>query len=199
MKTKNTQRNLRLAALLGITLLGLTACASSANNGLDGQEPASTVTSTEAEAVTVSDAWLKTASAGEMVAAFGTLENDTDENVTVVSVTSPASPDAQLHEMVTDSTGQMKMQEVKGGFTIPAHDVFALEPGGNHIMLLDLPSAVNAGEDVPFTLTFSDGSTLEFSAVAKDYAGANESYDDHAGNDDEGDEGHDGMSGDDHS
>ena len=45
-------------------------------------------------------------------------------------------------------------------------------------MLMDLPEPVVAGDELSFTLTFSDDSTLDFTAPAKDYAGANENYED---------------------
>ena len=44
-------------------------------------------------------------------------------------------------------------------------------------MFMGVPSPIAAGDDVKVTLSLGDGSTLSFTAVAKDFAGANESYD----------------------
>lgn len=66
---------------------------------------------------------------------------------------------------------------MEGGFVIPAGGEFALAPGANHIMLMDLQSPLLAGDETTFTLTFSDDSTYEFTAPVKDYSGANENYD----------------------
>jgi copper(I)-binding protein len=71
----------------------------------------------------------------------------------------------------------MKMQPKAGGFVIPARGRHELEPGGDHIMLVGLTAPVKAGESVEFTLTLKDGATVQFSAVAKPFAGGNESYD----------------------
>lgn len=176
MKIRN--RALHAGAVFGVALLALTGCSAGDagdTGGTNNQgEPAAQV----ADAVTIEDAWVKAAEPGDMTAAFGTLENSSDEEATVVSVASSASPMMELHETVADGSGQMMMQEVEGGFTIPANDHLLLEPGGNHLMLMELPKAIRAGDDVTFTLTFSDDSTLEFTAVAKDYAGANETYED---------------------
>lgn len=44
-------------------------------------------------------------------------------------------------------------------------------------MLMGLTEPIVAGAENTFTLTLSDGSTVEFTVPAKDYSGANESYD----------------------
>ena len=154
-------------ALLTAILVGATGC-SPMSTPSESSAPA-------ADSITVEDAWVKAATSG-MTAGFGTLENDSDRDVTVVSVASAASPMMELHETVPNETGASVMREVEGGFVIPAHDHLHLEPAGNHIMMMDLPAPILAGDEVTFTLTFSDDSTLTFDAVVKDYAGANESY-----------------------
>lgn len=151
---------------MGLALLGLTACT--------GADPAPEATPA-ASAVTVEDAWVKAADSG-MTAGFGTLENAADHDVTIVSVASESSPMMELHETVANESGESVMREVEGGFVIPANSDLLLEPAGNHIMMMDLPAPILAGDEVTFTLTFSDGSILEFDAMVKDYAGANESY-----------------------
>ena len=44
-------------------------------------------------------------------------------------------------------------------------------------MLMNLAQPVKPGDEVTFTLTFADGRTAEFTAIAKPFAGAGESYD----------------------
>lgn len=139
------------------------------------------------ESVQVTDAWVKAADSG-MTAAFGELENTGDSDATIVSITSPASVRLELHETVANETGEMVMREKEGGFTIPADGTLTLEPGGNHIMLMDLVDPVQAGDEVTFTLVFSDGSSLEFTAPAKDFAGAGETYEGDDGEMDMGDQ-----------
>lgn len=186
MKIRN--RALRAAAVFGVALLALTGCGTSDTANTNTQQEEAASQTQAADSIIIEDAWVKSAEPGEMTAGFGTLENSSDQDVIVVSVESSASPMMELHETVADDSGQMTMREVEGGFTIPANDHLHLEPGGNHLMLMDLPEPIKAGEEVTFTLTFSDGSTLEFTAVVKDYAGANETYD---GDMDHGDMNHD--------
>ena len=186
MKIRN--RAVRAGAVFGVALLALTGCATGQNESASTQQEEPVAQTAQADSVMIEDAWVKTAQPSDMTAAFGTLENASDQDVTVVSVESSASPMMELHETVENDSGQMVMREVEGGFTIPANDHLHLEPGGNHLMLMELPEAIQAGQEVTFTLTFSDDSTLEFTAVAKDYAGANETYE---GDMDHGDMNHD--------
>jgi copper(I)-binding protein len=160
----------RLGILLAAAALTLTGCASTTSEAAD-----TNTTVTAGDAVSISDAWVKSAESG-MSAGFGELTNDSDTDVTVVSATTEASSMLELHETAENESGEMVMRQIEGGFVIPANGSMMLEPGGNHIMLMDLTAPLAAGEDVTFTLTFSDDTTYEFTAPVKDYSGANETY-----------------------
>ena len=167
----------RFAALVAVSLLALTGCAGTT-------APAESDSAPAGDTVTIEDAWVKAADEG-MSAAFGTLSNTGTDDVTVVSAETAASSMVELHETVENEAGEMVMREIEGGFVIPAGGTLLLEPGANHIMLMDLAAPLKAGAEVTVTLTFSDDSTYEFTAPVKDYSGANENYED-------GDE-HEGM------
>nr|WP_243845274.1 copper chaperone PCu(A)C [Microbacterium halimionae] len=157
--------------MLAAAALALTGCASTGDTATaESAAPAGDV-------VAISDAWVKAADSG-MSAAFGELTNEGTADATIVSISSDASTSLQLHETVENDSGDMVMQEKDGGFVIPAGGTFTLEPGGNHFMLMDLTDPLVAGDDVSFTVTFSDDSTYEFTAPVKDYSGANENYED---------------------
>lgn len=167
----------RLGALIAVALVSLTGCTT---------PTAATPTSTPAgEVLRIDDAWVKAADEG-MSAAFGTLVNEGEDDVTVTAVTSAASPMIELHETVENDAGETVMREIAGGFVVPAGGRLALEPGGNHIMMMGLAEPLRAGDEVSFTVTLSDDSTFDFTAPVKDYSGANENYDgadDHEGMD----------------
>ncbi|ROO85987.1 hypothetical protein EDD29_3544 [Actinocorallia herbida] len=127
-----------------------------------------------AAALTVTDPWVKIVDKG-MTAAFGTLKNTTGADVTVASAATPASAVVELHEVVGDG-GEMQMQPKEGGFVVPAGGSLELEPGGLHLMLMDVQEPLKAGAEVAFTLTLSDGSKIEFTALAKEFKGGNENY-----------------------
>lgn len=172
MTTVKPAGRLLAAALAAAVALSATACAES-----ETQE-------TSTPALSVNDPWVKAADSG-MTAAFGTLVNNTDAEIVVVGATSPVSP-VELHEVVMVD-GVMTMRAKEGGFVIPANGSHSLEPGGDHLMLVDLASPVRAGDVVEFTLTFNDGSTVTFTAMARPFAGGNETYDPGSGMDMDGD------------
>lgn len=162
------------AVLLGAGLLA--ACSSSTGSSTTTTTSATSATqSTAAGVVVADDAWIKTAPS-DMTAVFGTLRNTTGQPVTVVSATTSASDHTELHEVV-DKGGQMVMQPKAGGFAIPAQGSHVLKPGGDHIMVVDLKSAVQAGDVVTVTLTLDNGTKAGFTAVAKDTSAGQESYD----------------------
>lgn len=70
----------------------------------------------------------------------------------------------------------MKMREKPGGLQIPAGGSVTLKPGGDHLMVMGLTKPVTAGDTVTVTLTLQGGQTTSFTATAKTFAGAEESY-----------------------
>ncbi|MBS43793.1 MAG: hypothetical protein CMH83_11665 [Nocardioides sp.] len=177
---------LRGRAALAVTALSLTvllgacgtddttAVADTSDTSEASADSAAEATADQASSLSVEDPWVKTAESG-MTAAFGTLVNTGDTDVTVVSATTEASAMTELHETV-DADGSMSMQQVEGGFVVPAGGELVLEPGGNHLMMMDVVEPVEAGADVAFTLTLDDGSTLDFTASGRDFSGADEEY-----------------------
>ncbi|MEV6257265.1 copper chaperone PCu(A)C [Nocardia sp. NPDC051911] len=166
-----TARFLRGALAAAAVPLLLTACSSADKTG----------TVASADAVTISDQWVKAADSG-MSAAFGDLTNSGDTPRTIVSAASPASGRIELHEVVTDANGTKAMRPKPGGFVVPAHGRTQLRPGGDHIMFMDLHGPLRTGSETSVTLTFDDGSTTTFTAQVRDFAGNQENYvPDHTG------------------
>lgn len=165
-----------LSALAIVTGCGTQTATESATQATEATaaSPASSASPASDEVLSIVDPWVKAADSG-MTAAFGTLINNTDSEVTIVSAATPASPEVELHEVV-GSGDKTVMREKDGGITIPARGRHQLEPGGDHIMLMDIKDPVQPGSQVPFTLTLKDGSQIEFTAVAKAFAGGNEEY-----------------------
>ncbi|WP_241384024.1 copper chaperone PCu(A)C [Rhodococcus sp. CH91] len=154
------------AAALATALLAA-ACGSGSTDTTD--------TTTSADVVVVSDAWVKASDTG-MTGAFARIENAGDSEVHVVGASSPASATTELHEMVSAEGTSMVMQEMGDGLVIPADTTHSLVPGGDHLMLMDLTEPLRPGSEVSFTLEFADGSTEEFTAQVRDFAGAQEEY-----------------------
>ncbi|MEV0807642.1 copper chaperone PCu(A)C [Micromonospora sp. NPDC050200] len=161
-----------LAAAAACLAVGVAGCGSSDSSSSAQPSPSASASAT-AGVLGIRDPWVKAADKG-MTAAFGTLVNDGDTDVTVTAAATDVSP-MELHEM-TMKDGKMVMQPKQGGIVVKAHSSTALQPGGEHLMLMDLKQPVKAGDELTFTLTFADGETQTFTAVAKPFTGAQESY-----------------------
>ena len=68
----------------------------------------------------------------------------------LVSVSSPVAGVAEVHEMAMEGT-TMRMRAVPA-LELPAGRAVTLEPGGYHVMLMDLKATLKAGDTVPLTL-----------------------------------------------
>lgn len=95
-------------------------------------------------------------------AAFMVIKNTGNSEVKLIKANNPASRITELHTHLNDG-GVMKMRPV------PAIDIKAggealLQPGGLHIMLIDLKAPLKEGDSVPITLTFADGSSMQIEA-----------------------------------
>ncbi|WP_147144136.1 copper chaperone PCu(A)C [Stackebrandtia albiflava] len=146
--------------------------------GCGGETAASPQTTDTGEAetttaLTVEDGWVKAADEG-MTAVFGVLGNPGDTDVVIVSAECAVSP-MELHEMAM-ADGEMIMREKADGIVVPAGGEYVLEPGGDHLMLMDLAEPVLPGDELTVTLTFDTGDEFEFTVVAKEFAGADEEY-----------------------
>lgn len=170
----------RLTAALGaaVLLLGLSACGDSSDGSAGSDDPGSTASAAEeAASLTMTDPWVKSADSG-MTAAFGTLVNNGDTDITVTAATSDITSMMELHETVQNDDGTMAMQPKEGGFVIPAGGEHELAPGGDHLMIMDLTRALEPGETVTIALEMSDGSTADVEATVKKFTGAEEKYQD---------------------
>lgn len=146
--------------------------------GCAGQEQAAAPTSAADTAaacpISATDTWVKAADAG-MTATFGTLTNTGSTEVVLTGAASPAAGRMEIHEMA-DVDGQMVMRPKQGGLVLAAGASATLAPGGDHLMMIDLPAPIAAGDQVEVTLTCGSGATTSFMAVAKPFTGADEKY-----------------------
>ena len=80
-------------------------------------------------------------------AGYGVLKNMTDEDITLIRLTSPVFDEVQLHDMEYSSDGKAKMVEIKDPL-IPAKGVMELQHGGKHLMLINRRRDLKVGEIV---------------------------------------------------
>ncbi len=100
--------------------------------------------------VAVSAAWARATAPGQGSAAVY-LRITSQQQASIVAVSSPAADSAEMHSMTHDN-GMMKMRALKT-LPLPARQEVVLGSSGNHIMLTGLKRPLQAGNSVPLTLT----------------------------------------------
>ena len=117
--------------------------------------------------ISVTDAWARATMPGQPVSgAYMQIQSDADARL--VGVSSPAVPRVEVHEMKMDGD-VMHMREVKA-IDLPKGKTVSLEPGGFHIMLMNLPKPIATGDIIPLILTVESGGkrqTVEVKAEAR--------------------------------
>jgi hypothetical protein len=109
--------------------------------------------------IQIENAYTRATVPGQMVAGgFMKIENKgaTDQ---LLSASSPAAGEVQLHEMGMDGN-VMKMRQVKE-ITVPAGGAVELKPGGLHLMFMNIKTPLLAGQTVPVKLKFAKAGEVE--------------------------------------
>lgn len=94
--------------------------------------------------------------------AFMVIKNNGDKDVKVVKADNPASKVTELHTHLNDG-GVMRMRPV-AAIDVKAKGDAVLQPGGLHVMMINLLTPLKEGDSVPITLTFDDGSSKKVDA-----------------------------------
>jgi periplasmic copper chaperone A len=159
------RRTLTLLAALALAL-GAAAC----GNDDDATDTAGPDDEATAE-VTVEDAWARTSPMmATNGAAYMVLTSTVDDRLVAASVDEVVAATAEVHETAMDEeTGEMAMREVDG-IDLPAGVAVTLEPGGYHVMLLDLASPLEPGTTIEVTLTFEEAGEQTVTVEVRDTA-----------------------------
>jgi copper(I)-binding protein len=116
-----------------------------------------------ADNVAVVDPYVRMVPPGAMAtAAFMVLKNSGDKDVKLVKAESSASRVTELHTHLNEG-GVMKMRQVPA-VDIKARGEATLQPGGLHVMMIDLKAQLKEGDKVAITLGFDDGSSKKIEA-----------------------------------
>jgi len=78
----------------------------------------------------------------------------------VSCVSDDASAQCQIHSMTMEG-GVMKMRPVEGGLEIKPGETVTLQPGGFHVMLVNLKHPLEQGQTVKATLKFDKAGTVD--------------------------------------
>ncbi len=108
-----------------------------------------------AGALAIGHPWSRETAPGQKAGGgFLTITNKGKTEDRLISATSPAAADVQIHMMKVED-GVMRMRRVTGGLAIPAGGTLELKPGGYHIMFMGLKKPFKQGDMIPATLAFA--------------------------------------------
>lgn len=148
-----TQRRVAPVLALVTLALALASCSSS------GASPAG-------GALTVTDAWARQAMSMDTAgAAYMTIANGTGEADALTGVQTDAAANPEIHE-TTNEGGMMAMHPVER-IEVPAGGSVSLEPGGYHIMLINLTQELEVGGTIDLTLTFEKAGDIKVTAEVR--------------------------------
>ena len=131
--------------ILALTVLGIASPVATAQNGAG---------------VAVERQWAR-ASIGTSrpAAAYLTLVNTGQAKVRLVEIETPVAERAEIHRTI--QKGEVMRMELAGNLELSPGERIVLEPGGLHLMLMDLRQSLDKGGSFPLTLRFADGGTTE--------------------------------------
>lgn len=116
--------------------------------------------------VGVRDAWVAEPIAGrKATAAYFVIENRGTSEARLTACSTTVAAVSEIHR-VTGSTGRVSMGKVDE-VAIPPRGSVAFEPGGYHVMLIDLRKPLAAGEHVDLRLDFAGGGSIEVDAPVR--------------------------------
>ncbi len=113
----------------------------------------------------------------DTAAAYVVFRNHQGEADRLVSATADVTETVELHQTRMDG-GAMTMAQLDG-IDLPAGGELLMEPGGIHVMLVDLTRELQEGDTVAMTFTFERAGTMEVSVPVVPSSGEPEMEMDH--------------------
>lgn len=114
-----------------------------------------------ADPITIERPYARASAPGQMVGGgFMTIVHQGSSEDRLVSATTPIAREVQIHTMNMDG-GVMRMRPVEGGLAIPAGGRVVLQPGGLHLMFMEISAPLVAGTTFPVTLRFAKAGDIK--------------------------------------
>ena len=111
------------------------------------------------EGLKVEQLWARASLAGVRNGiVYGRLADEGSTAVELVSASTSVADHVEFHEHSMNA-GVMTMRQLDG-IKVEPGQVVTLQPGGIHMMLIDLKRPLAAGQSFPLTLKLADGNTM---------------------------------------
>jgi copper(I)-binding protein len=111
------------------------------------------------EGLKVEQLWARASLAGVRNGiVYGRLADDGGAAVELVSASTPVADHVEFHE--DNMTGGVMTMRPLDGIKVEPGQVVTLQPGGMHMMLVDLKRPLTAGQSFPLILKLADGGSV---------------------------------------
>ena len=122
----------------------------------------------------VSNPWLRPTAQGENGAIYFVLHNHSTAADELVSASSSLAESVEIHESsMPEGTDVMQMKQIFS-VKLDGGSETAFEPGGLHVMLVNVNRSLAVGENIELTLHFKNHEDLPVTVSVKEFAPADE-------------------------
>ena len=118
------------------------------------------------DVIVIRDTWARPGLQGGNSAVFFTVENNSAVNDQLLSADSDIASSVEVHRTIMED-GVMKMKQ-QFSVPIPVNGSVIFKPGDLHIMLIDLNSDLNAGDEFDVSLQFEHAGEINLTVVVKE-------------------------------
>lgn len=126
------------------------------------------------EGITVHNAWMRPTAEGENGAVYFVLQNNSGASDELVAAASSVAESVEIHESsMVDGTDVMQMQQMFS-VSLDRGSETVFEPGGMHVMLVNINKSLAAGETIDLTLHFKDRADLPVTVFVAELAPADD-------------------------
>lgn len=116
--------------------------------------------------ITIENAWARPGRVNGVTAVYLDLLNGSTEADTLQQLSSPVAGLVELHETFDRGDGMMGMRQVEKPI-FPGREATTMQPGGLHIMLMQLNQPLNEGDEVSVTLHFALAGEITITAPVR--------------------------------
>ena len=106
--------------------------------------------------VVIEDLWLTPGPVEGTSGGYATVRIESGESDSLLAVACDIAERVELHEMQSEN-GETVMQKITTPLYLSKSDPIVLEPGGKHIMLIDLKKELQIGKNVDLSFRWSSG------------------------------------------
>jgi copper(I)-binding protein len=116
--------------------------------------------------IEVHEIWMRAAAQGENGAVYFVIHNHASKADAITGVSSDAAKAVEMHE--SKMNGDVMQMQQLDSIPLEAFGELKFEPGGLHIMLVDLKKDLKVGDQIAITLHFKNFEDVNVRVIVRD-------------------------------